>query len=349
MALSQASFCYVSSDLPTTSENEREELLERAHRLKAFKDGEFEPSEGGRLVKAITDQFLVMASGVVSQATGKATLGKPEKRLLAWLVADAAGALQPLEKKLADVVGLRLERQAEHVRAAIQETLNSAAEQRADAKAALEADPELAESLPSWEADLAKWEQQELQKHYDEVYVGFWELGELMPEAPVAVESECSLCGNVLSAPCHVPEPRKDDVSHLRDFEKWEWPDHEADVIGGPPIPPFLAERLGEQGCLRLTAECSGRRWTGNEMINIAIPRLVMRLTEQIAEEQRCHEEDLRRAEECARGEAFLCAPLVSELRDEVSRLKEQLAEARGREAALHDIIRQYLPSSVVH
>jgi hypothetical protein len=44
-----------------------------------------------------------MASDVVQQACGKVKLGKPEMRILAWLVADAMGAVRPIEKKLADV------------------------------------------------------------------------------------------------------------------------------------------------------------------------------------------------------------------------------------------------------
>lgn len=74
-------------------------------------------------------------------------------------------------------------------------------------------------------------------------------------------------------------------------------------------------------------------------------------LTEQlhVARVRKEYADDVREAEASARGEAFLSAQLVSELRDEVSRLKEQLAEGRGREAALHDVIRRYLPSSMVH
>ena len=71
-----------------------------------------------------------MASDVVQQACGKVKLGKPEMRILAWLVADTMGAVRPIEKKLADVVGLRLERQAAQVRAEIKAVKEEAAASR---------------------------------------------------------------------------------------------------------------------------------------------------------------------------------------------------------------------------
>ena len=156
------------------------------------------------------------------------------------------GAVRPLEKKLADIVGLRLERQAAQVRADTQTAKDSVAEQRADVQAAIKADPTLTESL--WEADLVEWEQQELQKHYTEVYIGFWELGELLPEvsdAPAEVESTCVHCDHVVNAPCHLPWP---DKYVLTECQRECWPGHEVDVVGGPPLPRDLAMRLGEEG-----------------------------------------------------------------------------------------------------
>ena len=66
---------------------------------------------------------------------------------------------------------------------------------------------------------------------------------------------------------------------------------------------------------------------TGSEMIEICMPGVIRVLTEQLARERKEHADDVREAEASARGEAFLSAPLVSALRDEVSRLKEQLTD----------------------
>lgn len=293
-----------------------------------------------------------MASDVVQQACGKVKLGKPEMRILAWLVADAMGAVRPIEKKLADVVGLRLERQAAQVRAEIKAVKEEAAGLRTSAQVEVHVNPTMgmAEGLPGYLATLSKRQEQELQKPYSEVYIGFWELEEVLPEVPVEVESTCMDCDHVVSAPCHLPEG--DKKYELSWYAKKCWPGHEAMVIGGPPIHRLLADRLGEEGCRRLEDFTQGVALTGAEVMESRIPLLVSVLTEELAHMQRAHEEDVRMAVDCAVADCEANVEQgnvaqISELSREVARLTEQVAEARGRESALHEVIKRYLPANM--
>jgi hypothetical protein len=76
-----------------------QELRRRVERLRSSTDGAFSPIGPPLLLDALTDASLVVASDIViEQASGLS--GKAQLRLLAWLLADARGAMAPLEKKL---------------------------------------------------------------------------------------------------------------------------------------------------------------------------------------------------------------------------------------------------------
>ena len=112
-----------------------EQLRQHARRLLPHPEGDFSPSGAPPLLDKLTDASLVIASDLV-RAEASALSGKARLRLLAWLLADARGATTPLDKKLADTVGKRLERQAERVRSALDEARATAEEARAAACAA---------------------------------------------------------------------------------------------------------------------------------------------------------------------------------------------------------------------
>ena len=124
-------------------------------------------------------------------------------------------------------------------------------------------------------------------------------------------------------------------------------------VIGGPPIHRLLADRLGEEGCRRLEDFTQGVALTGAEVMDSRIPLLVSVLTdEELAHMQRAHEEDARMAVDCAAADCEANVEQgnvaqISELSREVARLTEQVAEARGRESALHEVIKRYLPANM--
>jgi len=68
----------------------------------------------------ITDELLTVASDSVEaicDLVQPRPSGKVQLRLLAWVVADARGAVVSMDKPLAETVGKRLDRQARKVRA----------------------------------------------------------------------------------------------------------------------------------------------------------------------------------------------------------------------------------------
>ena len=82
------------------------------------------------------------------------------------------------------------------------------------------------------------------------------------------------------------------------------------------------------------------------------IPLLVSVLTEELAHMQRAHEEDVRMAVDCSVADCEANVEQgnvakITELSREVARLTEQVAEARGRESALHEVIKRYLPANM--
>ena len=89
-----------------------EALKDVARRILPFTDGDFAPTAPPPLLEKITDYDLVVAHNAVWAVAAeqqKALSGKAKYRLLAWTVADARGALEPLCKPVAEKVGKRLE------------------------------------------------------------------------------------------------------------------------------------------------------------------------------------------------------------------------------------------------
>ena len=100
----------------TTEVPELQQALESmARRILPFVGGDFEPSPPPMLLKKLTDHDLMVARAAVWRVAADQEpppSGLARYRLLAWTVADARGALQPLPKPTAEKVGKRLEAQA---------------------------------------------------------------------------------------------------------------------------------------------------------------------------------------------------------------------------------------------
>ena len=152
----------------------------------------YPPPEGTVLLDKLTDELLVVASDVVSASAAAyrasikdlvgvpAFSGKAQLRFLAWLVADARGAVELLGKAEAETVGKRLERQAQKVRAELDAARAAAATDRARAKAS--------GADASYLAAIDATEQRAIARARDEVYVGFHELELLMPQPEAELE-----------------------------------------------------------------------------------------------------------------------------------------------------------------
>ena len=89
-------------------------LRQCATRLLPFAEGNFAASGPPSLLDVLTDASLVVASGIMHKEAAQLS-GKAKLRLLAWLLADARGATTPIDKKLAETVGKRLDAQVKRV------------------------------------------------------------------------------------------------------------------------------------------------------------------------------------------------------------------------------------------
>ena len=181
-----------------------EALRRLATRLMAHPNGDFTPSQPPALLGKLTDHLLVVASDAVRaaaaekvpQPSGRATL-----RLLAWVVADTRGAVQPLEKALAETVGKRLEKQAQRVRDTYAAASEHAMESRTAVRAAAVADASPGVDLAGQLAAIDGEERRVFEHHRREVYVGFVELEELLPPRPVSDGGAAASRDPVAAAP----------------------------------------------------------------------------------------------------------------------------------------------------
>ena len=294
------------------------------------------PLEPPALLSSLTDELLVLASDVVKAEAARCTVknglgpisGKAQLRLLAWVVADARGAVTRLEKDLAETVGKRLDRQAQKVRADMTAASEFAERQRAYVNEELaKGDRDLAATKL---AEIDEAEQLKLGKPRSEVYVGFHELESLLvlprpepaaaPAAPAAPEP----------APASA-EPGLPPVlaSALQAADAPRPPSPEP-----PPIPLDLARQLGRDG---VQALWDFRRGTVLSELIIRsddwwklLPHLV-RMT--LIERSRAYDEGRRDALDMSDNELAQIASLrelISERNSTIIELlKEQLEQKR--------------------
>ena len=272
-------------------------LRQRATRLLPFVEGNFAASGPPTLLDVLTDASLVVASGIVHEEAAQLS-GKAKLRLLAWLLADARGATTPIDKKLAETVGKRLDAQVKRVLRAIEEARSTAEQQRAEARAAaaLIGQEVSAEKLAAIDAT----ERQALDAPNKEVYVGFWELGAGGSEA-FAPAAALPPHAAVLAIGPEEPEPEPVPPEVLDRWEQEDRPNFSRWRHEGGPMPPHIARCLGEEGCRMLARELAyNRDATGSEILEIFIPGLVKSLLARCAREEQYYAEDLQRVrEEC--------------------------------------------------
>ena len=73
------------------------ELRKRLQRVQVFTEGDHTPSDGRLGPSEITHELLLVAQDIVSNGAPPVA-GNSQLRLLAWLVANAMSADQPLDK-----------------------------------------------------------------------------------------------------------------------------------------------------------------------------------------------------------------------------------------------------------
>ena len=352
--------CVCSGDLLLGSEVP-EALRKIARRILPYTDGKFSPTTGDPVVKVLTDDLLMAAAAAVKDVCGAVEptpSGKAQFRLLAWVVADAVGALEPVEKDVAETVGKRLQRQASRVSTSIAAVAASFEKERDTARSAVEKGVTLAEDLEGLLADIDANEQDFIRPLQQEIYVGFVELGPtesalaIGPESP---EPESPPPGGWLAA-----ERREDPV-----WQRWR--------EEGGAVPHAIARRLGDEGCRLLARELSlFPKAPGEEILTIHIPSIlkhvlenvlpeaereardtVVRARQDLALEQEACAIEIREADaRQATAEARAMAQLdEAEAREEEAwreweLMHVELAEAKAQVTALHDVISRNFKNS---
>ena len=166
------------------------EFQQRCQRIMPTKDGNFLPTEGGSIVADITNEMLVVATQAVCDVCEQDDfhkLSNPQKRALAWILADAMGTFVPINAKAALIAGQRLHRQASRVREKTDAAVAAAVSQRAEAKAAADGHAALTAALPAALAAIDEAEQMAFSHPHTEIYVSISDLG-LPKEVEVEVE-----------------------------------------------------------------------------------------------------------------------------------------------------------------
>jgi hypothetical protein len=316
-----------------------------AKRWLSFAEGVFLPSPPPALLDKLTDELLVVASDAVRDEAAECTAqnglgpisGKAQLRLLAWVVADARGAVTPLDKALAETVGKRLDRQAQKVRSDMARASERAEYSRAYVRTELPAELHAAKL-----ANIDAEEQHQLEKPRAEIYVGFHELDSLLPR-PMEL---------LPSTPTFDADAVADDGELKIPGVRYPW--LPTDLGGVEPavtaeyrpedgtIPPDLAQVLGRDGTQFLGEYCGSMGHIGEEWWQFGLPCLAKHLMRERTELAQWHDEDQDLLEaqatemrklRCARSaEADAAA-------DEIERLEGELREAKAREEALKGVL----------
>jgi len=290
----------------------------------AAKDNKFEPSPPPALIDAITDELLVVASDTVAAAATEAQTkpsGKAKYRLLAWLVADARGA----------------------VRAATADAVELAESARAAARSAAASDVTLQATLQATLAGIDADQQAAVGRPRSEVYVGFHELDALLPgtDGYQPLPPDLPKCGQV---GYELTKGREDGISFPFACTQNR---ARAGSMKSAPIPRDLVELLGPDAAAQLWDEYGGTGYEAPQWWSLGVPNLIKLLRHELAEKEMWLAEDElllkervpREWVETARKEAAEAAEATAEAEEEIQELKKQLQEAKGREDALNGVI----------
>ena len=327
-------------------------LVTSAERILACPQSTYTPSPPPPLLTQLTDFDLIVAKDAVWQAAAAAQpqpSSSARYRLLAWVVADARGAAQPLAPPTALKVGKRLEAQALKAR-------GDFSAQRTCARQEVAADASLAPGLSRCLAAIDEAERLAMEKARREVYVGFHEL-EVAATAPAEPQLKPQLsrveCAK-LAAAAEMEAATQQQLAEL------------------PDIPTSLACALGPDGVQVLWDHAVDTFAYATDADNVwtdALPSLVRKLLSKAADVAYDHEQELEKAQigadclayETARAERATKKMLeygseVDAMEEahaaEIARLQGELREARavakGREEALQGVIAQWMSAQGV-
>ena len=154
-------------DLPT-------QLQQRAGSIPDFEKSQHDALGKVHGVDELTDGLMILVLMAVEERAQLSVNAK--KRLLARLVINVMGAQVSLSNPKADVVGLRLRKQAREVQAKMVRVVEDALEERQQLRTTAGDDDALAAALPGRLEELAALEQAALDMLRLEVYVGFKEV-----------------------------------------------------------------------------------------------------------------------------------------------------------------------------
>ena len=283
-----------------------EALRQRAQRILQAGEGSFAASGPPQAAEFITHRLLVAASEAVEAAAAAVQLALSDRiryRLLARVVADAMCAPEPLVQALAEILGRRLATQAKRVRAAVAAIEERAEQARVDARAtAGSSTATVPDGLPAIDAA----EQEELTLQWSEIFENVD--GLVAPVAPAAVAP--AIVAPAVVAPAVV--------------DAW---------AGCLPLPPRLAEALGEEGYIELRKLVgSDSDATLRDVTDFYLPLLVSKLLRERAREAVTMTELETEVEEM--GEA------VGHSDGKLRKMKLELVDSQSREDALGKVVR---------
>ena len=312
-----------------------------------------------RLLDKLTDELLVIASHAVAAVSAEEPKlsGNAGLRLLAWTVADARGAVRPLEIKQARTAGLRLDRQARTVLGVLMAACERAERDHQDLEGR---SPEFAATAS---ADVEQRLQATFEKHHDEVYVGFSELPELLPEADAtpavatagggSADADADTDADADALAALAEEPTAAGAAYeVEEFlrgqglrfpwklvEEYKQQDHS--------VPPDLAKALGREAVQVMWHRIGDFRksFVGERWWSYGLPHFISLLLLDRSLDRKdveWHEAELARQQEVSRRNEERLEADIEELEQENARLRVALRDAQSRERAA--IVRARLP-----
>ena len=327
-----------------------ESLKKIARRIRTYVEGTYEPSMPPQLLDNLTDELLVIASEADTSVSAEepALTGNARLRLLAWTAADARGATRPLEKALALAVGKRLDRQAQSVQAVLLQAVECATQDREELVGG-DCSPAYVKST---RAEIDARVRAAFKKAHDEIYVGFWELVELLPGAEAAARTAAAEAAAhtaaladadgddmPLDVPADSPPPSSTRAEGRCDFEKdlrenglrfpWRLVEEYMQQKDNT-VPPDLVKALGREAVQSMWQSVGKVRETlaGERWWSYGLPYFVQNLLREKSLDQETIQELEAKVADTERERAALDSE-NDELLDENAKLRAELQAAR--------------------
>ena len=306
-----------------------------------------------RLFDKLTDELLVVASDVIAAvgAEQPPLSGNAALRLLAWTVADARGATVVMDKQFARKVGVRLDRQAQSVRAQLAAPSERAAEQRRELESGGRSAAFVAQALVDIDAKEQAASEAARESAGLEKYIGFHELEELLP-ATAAAATVLEASGDVEDlSPEGLRKAWEATPEGRYSFEKdllWQgcyfpWALVEDYHKEDCSVPPDLIKKLGSEAAEVMHSKLHEHKWVGEEWWKHGLPLFVKQTLEELRLARKYHKEDVELEQVNTRREREAVRVAQEELEDAeetIEALRAELQRAKGREEALHRVIR---------